>query len=133
MCPSRRRSPLESSSETLKHFIENRRLNLEEVLELGIQIAAALDPAHGAGVVHRDIKPANILSPRAGRKQSWTLNLSAMAIFGQQRDADILPPLIMSNDHHTCLRSCLARIVARTDSNGVTTAIEISAQSRGLQ
>ena len=45
---------------TLKHRISGRPIEVETVLDLGIQITDGLDAAHAEGVVHRDIKPANL-------------------------------------------------------------------------
>jgi tetratricopeptide (TPR) repeat protein len=52
--------------QTLKDRIARSALPLDEVLELGAQMADALDAAHAQGVVHRDIKPANLLVTRRG-------------------------------------------------------------------
>ena len=49
---------------TLREHLNNNRLNLHEVLEIGMQVAAAINAAHEAHVIHRDIKPENIMLRR---------------------------------------------------------------------
>jgi Tol biopolymer transport system component len=54
--------------ETLAKRIEKGPLPLDQVLNLGAQLADALDKAHRSGVVHRDLKPANIMLTSTGAK-----------------------------------------------------------------
>jgi len=76
--------------QTLKHRIQGRSMPTDEVLDLGIQIADALDAAHSKGIVHRDIKPGNIFITQRG--DAKVLDFGLAKLTQEQTEVDSKMP-----------------------------------------